>query len=414
MGDIDIDINIDEEKQPLVIISTLGNVSNGKSSLIRTMTGSNPMTHSKELKKNMTINLGYTNIKFYKCETCLEENCYKINEEICEKCGTKNKLKLHASICDCPGHQDLRDTSLSGATNMDFCLLVVSTDCEKDLITNDHYKTIERLNLKDSTIIVHNKLDLISKEKALENYGKIKKIYDVKYVIPMCVQFGFGLNYLIKYMVESIPRPINKNFIEKIKKPLKGTIIRSFDVNKPGTEINKLCGSVIGITIKTGKIKIGDEIKIIPGIIYKNGTHKEIKSYVNSLKTENTSLEVAYPGGLIGVGLSIDPCLGKEDRLIGNFIVNSNDENNKIFKTCTIKYEEENKKECDEIKIKKKETYKMIISSTKRLVKIDSINKENKTVKITSSIVFAGEVGDKMILLKSGKIELYGSIYEIH
>lgn len=36
-------------------------------------------------------------------------------------------------------------------------------------------------------------------------------------------------------------------------------IIRSFDVNKPGAEINELKGGVAGGSILTGVLKLGDE-----------------------------------------------------------------------------------------------------------------------------------------------------------
>ena len=79
-------ININQESQPLVIISTQGRVANGKSSLIKALTGINPMKFTKEAEKNMTIKLGYTNAKFYKCETCPEPWCYQINQKICNLC----------------------------------------------------------------------------------------------------------------------------------------------------------------------------------------------------------------------------------------------------------------------------------------------------------------------------------------
>merc|ERR1712230_93937 len=47
-------------------------------------------------------------------------------------------------------------------------------------------------------------------------------------------------------------------------------IIRSFDVNKPGAEIEDLKGGVAGGSILTGVLKLGDEIEIRPGIITKD------------------------------------------------------------------------------------------------------------------------------------------------
>jgi translation initiation factor 2 subunit 3 len=47
-------------------------------------------------------------------------------------------------------------------------------------------------------------------------------------------------------------------------------IIRSFDVNKPGEEVETLKGGVAGGTILKGVLKVGDLISIRPGLITKN------------------------------------------------------------------------------------------------------------------------------------------------
>ena len=158
-------------------------------------------------------------------------------------------------------------------------------------------------------------------------------------------------------------------FIKKINSPLKASIIRSFDVNKVGTPVDKLVGAIVGGTIKSGSIKIGDKIKIIPGII-KDNMSIPLTAVVETLKTENTPLDVAYPGGLIGIGLSLDPSLSKEDKLVGNFIVSENDNSYTIFKKAKISYN----KYDELVELKKDEYYVMMLGSTKRDIKVTSIN----------------------------------------
>ena len=403
--------NITHELQPLIIIGTQGRVANGKSSLIRTFTGINPMKFTKEAEKNMTIKLGYTNSKFYKCKFCPEPWCYQVNQNECIQCGKQNELKLHVSFVDSPGHNDLQATALSGASNMDFCLLLVSADCEQDLETNEHYKAIKILGLEESTIILHNKIDLVSKEVALERWDKLKQIYGVKFILPICAQFGFGLNYLTQFLVESIPNPIGSKLINKINSPLKISIIRSFDVNKPSTPVEMIVGAVVGGTIKSGYLKIGDKVKIIPGVVLANGQNHPIEAYIESLKTDSTSLQIAYPGGLIGIGLSVDPTLSKEDRLVGNFIISPDDQTNKIFKTCTISYNNYNN---SQFEIKKGDSFVCMLGSIKRIIKVNWIDVENKQLNFTSGMVMAGEHGDSIVITKSNHIELYGNILLIN
>jgi translation initiation factor 2 subunit 3 len=290
-------------------------------------------------------------------------------------------------------------------------LLLVAADCEQDPETNEHFKAIKILGLKNSTIVLHNKIDLVSKEKALDHWEKIKETYDVKYILPICAQFGFGLNYLYQFIVESIGNPITETLHNRISQPLKASIIRSFDVNKPSTPVDKLVGAVVGGTIKTGSIKIGDKVKIIPGVVLANGKNYPIEAFVESLKTENTPLQQAYPGGLIGIGLSVDPTLSKEDRLVGNFIVGIDDQTNKIFKTCTVKYSKYNERL--PINIKSGDSCISMLGSIKRVIKINWVNQDNNEINFTSTVVMAGEPGDSIIITKSSHIELYGKIFEI-
>lgn len=105
-------------------------------------------------------------------------------------------------------------------------------------------------------------------------------------------------------------------------------VIRSFDVNKPGEDAEHLKGGVAGGTILRGVLKIGDEVEIRPGIVrreQKTGqvTWTKIISRITSLKADENHLMYAVPGGLIGVGLKVDPYLTRADRLVGQIIGHS-------------------------------------------------------------------------------------------
>ena len=143
-----------------------------------------------------------------------------------------------------------------------------------------------------------------------------------------------------------------------------------------------------------------------------NGQNHPIEAYIESLKTDNTPLEVAYPGGLIGIGLSIDPTLSKEDRLVGNFIIGINDNTNRIFKTCTINYFKYNPE--SNVDIKKGDNLICMLGSIKRIIKINWIDTDKSQINLTSSIVMACSPGDSIVITKSNHIELYGNILEIN
>ena len=85
-------------------------------------------------------------------------------------------------------------------------------------------------------------------------------------------------------------------------------VIRSFDVNKPGEDVETLRGGVAGGSILEGVLKIGDEIEVRPGIVAKDVSTGRLKNTpifatVVSLYAEKNPLQYAVPGGLIGIGL---------------------------------------------------------------------------------------------------------------
>ncbi len=100
-------------------------------------------------------------------------------------------------------------------------------------------------------------------------------------------------------------------------------IVRSFDVNKPGTPIEDLIGGVIGGSITQGSFNVGDEIEIRPGLPQRQKNKikmRELYTTITSLNVGNTQVDEALPGGLAGVGTMLDPSLSKSDGLVGSLI----------------------------------------------------------------------------------------------
>jgi len=97
-------------------------------------------------------------------------------------------------------------------------------------------------------------------------------------------------------------------------------VARSFDINKPGTNIEKLKGGAIGGSLNCGIFHIGDEIEMRPGRkVESGGTVKwvPIKTVITSIHAGTEELQEARPGGLIGVGTKLDPSITKSDALVG-------------------------------------------------------------------------------------------------
>lgn len=314
------------KNQATVNIGTIGHVAHGKSTLVQAISGVSTIKFKAELERNITIKLGYANAKIYKCQgTCKRPDCYQAFgsaaplDKKCKSCNGTLLLVRHVSFVDCPGHDVLMATMLSGTAIMDAALLLIAANepCPQPQ-TTEHLCAVEVMNLK-KIIIVQNKIDLISREQALEQHDQIQEFLTKSKasgpIIPTAAQLGVNVSAILDYIVNYIPQPQRNDFDNP-----KMIIIRSFDVNRPGASIEELCGGVIGGSLVKGVLNVGDEVEIRPGHITKIDKKFICRPFISkilSLKAENNKLTKAYPGGLIGVGTKIDPSFCKSDRLVG-------------------------------------------------------------------------------------------------
>eukprot|EP01104_Vermistella_antarctica_P018961 TRINITY_DN7220_c0_g1_i1.p1 TRINITY_DN7220_c0_g1~~TRINITY_DN7220_c0_g1_i1.p1 ORF type:complete len:485 (-),score=127.85 TRINITY_DN7220_c0_g1_i1:83-1513(-) len=321
-------------RQATINIGTIGHVAHGKSTVVKAISGVQTVRFKPELERNITIKLGYANAKIYKCtgEKCNRPGCYaaygsnKTDEPVCliPGCGAKMKLVRHVSFVDCPGHDILMATMLNGAAVMDAALLLVAGNepCPQPQ-TSEHLAAIEIMRL-EHILILQNKIDLVKKEAAADQYKQIVKftqrtVADGAPIIPISAQMKYNIDVVCEYICTKIPVPV-RNFVGAPRL----IVIRSFDVNKPGAGVDELQGGVAGGSILQGVLRKGQEIEVRPGIVSKddNGNVRCVPIYskVVSLFAEKNDLEYAVPGGLIGVGTKIDPTLCRADRLVGQVL----------------------------------------------------------------------------------------------
>ncbi|UCH02826.1 MAG: translation initiation factor IF-2 subunit gamma [Candidatus Bathyarchaeota archaeon] len=306
-------------KQPEVNIGTLGHVDNGKSTMVQSLTGIWTAKHSEEMRRGITIRVGYADAAFYKCTNC---DTYG-TMEICSKCGSSSEFLRAVSFVDCPGHHSLMVTMLSGAALMDGSLFVLSaTEKYPQPQDREHLAAAEIVAI-NKMVIVQNKIDVVDKEKVIENFHEIQRfvkgtIAEKSPIIPISAQRSINMSLLVEAIEKNIPTPARE-----LTKPPLMSIVRSFDVNRPGTSAVKIEGGVIGGSIMQGLFKIGDNVKIVPGVRIEKGA----KSYYEPLYTEIVSLHAggknvkeATCGGLIGIGTALDPSLTKADNLVGNIV----------------------------------------------------------------------------------------------
>jgi translation initiation factor 2 subunit 3 len=309
-------------KQPEINIGTVGHVDHGKTTLVQALTGQWASRHSEELKRGITIKLGYADFAVYKCPDCDEPQCYSTSQE-CPACGKKAEFQRALSFVDAPGHEILMATMLSGAAVMDGAILVIAAN-EKcpQAQTREHLAAIETVGL-DKLIIVQNKIDLVKREDAIRSYNDILKfvkgsIAEEAPIIPVSAQHKVNIDLLVKAIQEYLPTPKRDP-----SKPPRMHIIRSFDVNNPGTLIEDLSGGVLGGSIYQGKFRVGDEVEIRPGLPTRDKNRLKMRALfteIMSLHVGGGPVQEAMPGGLVGVGTMLDPSLTKSDGLVGSLV----------------------------------------------------------------------------------------------
>jgi len=281
-----------------------GHIDHGKTTLLYKLSRKWTDTHSEELKRGITIKLGYADI------TISKNGDYNIDN--------KGKQERYISFIDAPGHEMLMATMLSGAAIVDAAILVVAANEGIKPQTREHLMALQAKNIKD-IIIVQNKVDLVTKEKALENYHNIKKefkntIAENAPVIPVSAQQSINIERIYEALCEiKVPERNEKD------SPL-FFIARSFDINKPGAKPQNLHGAVLGGTLKIGTLKTGDPIEIKPGLPIKEANqikYKTIKTKIASMFKGSHKIEKLTPGGSASIETELDMALGKSDAFSG-------------------------------------------------------------------------------------------------
>ena len=312
----------EKDVQPEVSIGLCGHVDHGKTTLLERLSGKWTDTHSEEIKRGITIRLGYANTNFYKCAKCKGTKAYG-TKKICRHCKSECRLLRIVSFVDAPGHESLMATMLSGAAIMDGALVLISANepCPQPQ-TREHIMALEIIGIKN-IVVIQNKVDLVDEKQAMENYKAIKQFlkttpYRDAPIIPLSAQHGVNIDVLIETIEKSIKTPKRDVKLSPLM-----FVARSFDVNKPGGLPKDIIGGILGGSLKQGKLKVNEEIEIRPGIAFTEKNQKvwkPIKTKIIGLMSGEKKVDEIKPGGSIAILTNLDPSIVKSDSLAGDVV----------------------------------------------------------------------------------------------
>jgi translation initiation factor 2 subunit 3 len=305
--------------QPEVNIGLVGHVDHGKTTLVQALSGEWTDQHSEEMKRGISIRLGYADATFRQCPEGEAPDAYTVDETCGEHDAATDVLRT-VSFVDAPGHETLMATMLSGAAIMDGAVLVVSaSEPVPQAQTEEHLMALDIIGI-DNIVVAQNKIDLVDAEQARENYQQIQEFVEGTVaedapIVPISAGQGVNMDLLIDAIEREIPTPERDPGADA-----EMLVARSFDINRPGTTWDSLLGGVLGGSLVQGELEADDEIELRPGREVEEEGQTEwrpVETTVRSLQAGGETVETATPGGLLGVGTGLDPSVTKGDALAG-------------------------------------------------------------------------------------------------
>ncbi|MFB6191206.1 MAG: translation initiation factor IF-2 subunit gamma [Candidatus Nanohaloarchaea archaeon] len=291
---------------PEANIGLVGHVDHGKTTLTQALSGKWTDEHSEELRRGITIRIGYADVTYYDSDGELNVD------------GNGEEVRT-VSLVDAPGHETLMANVLSGAAIMDGAVLLIAADedCPQPQ-TREHLAALDLTGI-DNIVIAQNKIDLVSEEEVKENHRQIKEFVEDTVaedapIVPISAQHGVNIDALLEAIDREIPTPDRDPDAEP-----KMLAARSFDINKPGTSPEDIRGGVVGGSLVQGELEEGDEIELRPGN-RRNGDWEPVKTTVEGIMQGSKPVDKGRPGGLLGVETDLDPAMAKSDGLAGNVL----------------------------------------------------------------------------------------------
>lgn len=254
-----------------MIVATAGHVDHGKTALIKQLTGEDTDTLAEEKRRGLTINLGFAFL------------------------DTDSDTRI--GFVDVPGHRRFINTMIAGVGGIDLAMLVVAANEGPMPQTLEHLEVLRLLGV-DNVIVVVSFIDAADAEQRSQAESEVLTLFTNAELTPpkffaVSNVTGEGITQLKDHLLSAARTAIAATDDEYFRM----FIDRSFTLT--GT------GLVVTGTVRSGKVKIGDQLAIDP--------HKS-KVRVRSLHAENRESEFAVRGQRCALNLAGDIDAAKLER----------------------------------------------------------------------------------------------------
>lgn len=244
-----------------IVVGTAGHIDHGKTSLIKALTGRATDTLDEEIKRGISINLGFTYFNLP---------------------SGKN-----VGIVDVPGHEKFIKNMLAGASGLDMVLLVIAADEGMMPQTIEHIDILSYLNIKKG-LVVMTKCDMVDDEmiELAEDdirEGLLGTFLEGSDILRVDSLSKRGIAELIQKIDEMSEEVEEKNN----NLPARLNIDRVFSI--------KGFGTVVTGTIIEGQIKLNDELEIYP---------RGKKAIVRNIQVHGNNEEEAFAGQRTAINLA--------------------------------------------------------------------------------------------------------------
>ena len=212
-----------------MIIGTAGHIDHGKTSLIKRLTGRDTDRLPEEVKRGISIELGYAYVP--------------VGDDM-------------LGFVDVPGHERFVHTMLAGATGIDFALLVIAADDGVMPQTDEHLDILLLLGI-DSGAIALTKIDAVSAERVdevlLQLADRVRNTPAANWpVFPVSSLSGDGIDELQAHLLDAAASHAARTSAGHFRM----AIDRCFTLAGVGT--------VVTGTVHAGEIRVGESARVAP------------------------------------------------------------------------------------------------------------------------------------------------------